>query len=249
MKTRLMTSALAITAVLAYGTIAAAQDAGPTSTIRDSLLLGSANGNDNSVNDSNNSLELGVAITDSLNDNSTDYDDSFNDESDNSNNAEDSFNDNSDNSNNAEDSFNTDNSTEYEDSFNTDNSTEYEDSFNDNSETEDSYNTDNSLEVEDSYNSSIEDSYNTDNSQTHLALSVQVLNSSISDIGVNMGDAGLFAGDANGDINTGAISQSGGAFAAFAGIQTVSNNTGLASSGQAATAISANANVTFGNAQ
>lgn len=237
MKTRLMTSALAISAVLAYGTIAAAQDAGPTSTIRDSLLLGSANGNDNSVNDSNNNLELGVDITDSLNDNSTDYDDSFNDESDNSNNAEDSFNDNSDNSNNAEDSFNTDNSTEYEDSFN------------DNSETEDSYNTDNSLEVEDSYNSSIEDSYNTDNSQMHLALSVQVLNSSISDIGVDMGDAGLFGGDANGDINTGAISQSGGAFAAFAGIQTVSNNTGLASSGQAATAISANANVTFGNAQ
>jgi len=235
MKTRLMTSALAITAVLAYGTIAAAQDAGPTSTIRDSLLLGSANGNDNSVNDSNNNLELGVDIADSLNDNSTN--DSNNDNSDNSNNAEDSFNDNSDNS------------TENEDSFNTDNSTEYEDSFNDNSETEDSYNTDNSLEVEDSYNSSIEDSYNTDNSQMHLALSVQVLNSSISDIGVDMGDAGLFGGDANGDINTGAISQSGGAFAAFAGIQTVSNNTGLASSGQAATAISANANVTFGNAQ
>ncbi len=251
MKTTLMTSALAITAVLAYGSIAAAQDVGPTSAIDNSFLLGSANGNDNSVNDSNNNLELGVDIADSLNDNSTDYDDSFNDESDNSNNAEDSFNDNSDNSNNAEDSFNdnSDNSNNAEDSFNTDNSTDYEDSFNDNSDTEDSYNTDNSLEVEDSYNSSIEDSYNTDNSQTHLALSVQILNSSISDIGVNMGDAGLFAGDANGDINTGAISQDGGAFAAFAGIQTVSNNTGLASSGQAATAISANANVTFGNAK
>lgn len=266
MKTTLMTSALAITAVLAYGTIAAAQDAGPVSVVGESLLLGSQNGNDNSVDDSNNSLgvdvadslndnstndsnndnslDVGIDVADSLNDNSTDYDESFNDESDNSNNAEDSFNDNSDNSTDYDDSFNdeSDNSNNAEDSFNdnSDNSTDYDDSFNDES--------DNSTNYDESFNSSTEDSYNTDNSQMHLALSVQILNASISDVGVNMGNAGLFGGDANGDINTGAISQEGGAFAAFAGIQTVSNNTGLASSGQAATAISANANVTFGDA-
>ena len=47
-----------------------------------------------------------------------------------------------------------------------------------------------------------------------------------------------------GAINTGAISltESG-----FAGVQTASNNTGLNSVNQAATAIAANANITFGS--
>ncbi|MGZ9080526.1 MAG: hypothetical protein ACXW2A_19575, partial [Burkholderiales bacterium] len=113
-------------------------------------------------------------------------------------------------------------------------------------ENEDSFNTDNSLEVEDSYNTSVEDSYNSDSSRTHLALSLQFLNASVSDIRINDENNG---GAQNGDVDTGAIRQQGGAFAGFAGIQTVSNNTGLASVGQAATSISANANVTFGAPQ
>lgn len=273
MKTRLMTSALAITAALAYGSIAVAQDAGPTQTIGGSSLIGSANGNDNSVDDSNNT-DVEVDVEDSGNDNSdnsTEVEDSFNDNSDNSTEIEDSGNDNSDNSTEIEDSGNdnsdhstddsfndnSDNSTEYEDSFNdeSDNSVENEDSFNDNSdhsvETEDSFNdnSDNSVEVEDSYNYSVDDSYNdnSDHSQTHLALSLQVLAASVSDIQFNMWEQNR--GDQNGDINTGAINQQSGAFAGFAGIQTVTNNTGLASIGQAATAISANANVTFGGPQ
>lgn len=161
---------------------------------------------------------------------------------------EDSYN--TDNSVEHEDSYNTDNSTEVEDSYNSDSSTEVEDSYNSDSSTEveDSYNTDNSVEIEDSMNTDVEDSYNdnSDNSQTNMWMSMnyQELNASVSDIDFNMNENDR--GAQNGRIRTGAIRQDGGSFAGFSGVQTVTNNTGLASVGQAATGISANANISFG---
>ncbi len=50
-----------------------------------------------------------------------------------------------------------------------------------------------------------------------------------------------------GTLTTGAISYGGSAFANFAGIQTVSLNSGVGSSVQAATSLAANANVSFGH--
>lgn len=205
----------------------------------------------------------------------TDYDDSFNSDSSTNTKTDDSFNDNSDNSVNTkteydvdvDDSFNTkvDNDDSYntkienddsyntkiDDSYNTDNST--------NTKVDDSYNTDNSVDnsvdiddsfntkVDDSYNTKVDDSYNTDNSTTtwnvHLSLTNQDLDATVSGQSFAAGGSDHHIGS----LTTGNIGQDGGAFAGFAGIQTVSNNTGMGSIGQAATAVSANANVTFGN--
>ena len=174
------------------------------------------------------------------------YWDYFNNNSDNS--TDDSNNDNSDNS--------TDNSVYVEDSYNTDDSYNMDDSNNDNSDhstdnsvyVEDSYNTDDSYNTADSYNDyskTATDSFNDNSSHSYrMSMNYQELDASVSDIGFNFEEDDR--GAQNGRIRTGDIRQDGGSFAGFAGIQTVSNNTGLASIGQSATAISANANVTFG---
>lgn len=217
-----------------------------------SLALGVSDSlNDNSNNSTNTDLDLGVA--DSFNDNSNNSDnsdnstntnlelgvaDSFNDNSNNSTNTDldvgvtDSFNDNSDNSTNTEvgisDSFNTDASTNTDNSVNTnlELGVDIADSFNDNS-------------VNDSGNDN-----STNIGNIRVSLNMQELSANVSNLSFDMSEEGR--GPQNGRIRTGDINQNGGAFAGFAGIQTVSNNTGLASVGQAATAVSANANVTFG---
>ena len=93
----------------------------------------------------------------------------------------------------------------------------------------------------------MDDSYNTDNSSTtwnvHLSLTNQDLDATVSGQSFAAGGSDHHIGS----LTTGNIGQDGGAFAGFAGIQTVSNNTGMGSIGQASTAVSANANVTFGN--
>jgi hypothetical protein len=194
--------------------------------------------NDNSKTDNSVNTKYDTDIDDSYN-TKTDYDDSFNTKTD----YDDSFNTKTD----YDDSFNTKN----EDSYNTDNST--------NTKIEDSYNTDNSVDnsvdiddsfntkVDDSYNTKVDDSYNTDNSTTtwnvHLSLTNQDLDATVSGQSFAAGGSDHHIGS----LTTGNIGQDGGAFAGFAGIQTVSNNTGMGSIGQAATAVSANANVTFGN--
>ncbi|WEK58116.1 MAG: hypothetical protein P0Y52_00840 [Candidatus Brevundimonas phytovorans] len=213
MNSKLMTSAFALTAVLAFSALPAASAlANPWSggpDINDSF-------NDNSRHDT----DLDVDITDSMNDNST-----------NDNSKAMSFDSHDDNS-------------KVEDS-NNDNS-KVEDSNNDNSKTEDSYN-DNS-KIEDSYNSdsSTNDSNNdnSDNSTTNMriSMSIQELSANVSGFEFDVG-----GGHHDGELRTGDISNSGGAFAGFAGIQTANYNTGFAANNQAATAISANANVTFGN--
>lgn len=111
------------------------------------------------------------------------------------------------------------------------------DSFNDNSTNVADSGNDNSTNV------GITDSFN-DNSTWRVSLSNQSLAANVSDLSFDLSESG--DGPQNGRIRSGDISQSGGAFAGFAGIQTVSNISGQASVGQAATAISANANVTFG---
>ena len=187
------------------------------------VLKANDSGNDNSTD-----LSLGVA--DSFNDNSTNVADSGNDNStDLSVDVADSFNDNS---TNVADSGNY-NSTNTDSS--TDLAVDIADSFNDNS-VNDSGN-DNSTNV------GITDSFN-DNSTWRVSLSNQSLAANVSDLSFDLSESG--DGPQNGRIRSGDISQSGGAFAGFAGIQTVSNISGQASVGQAATAISANANVTFG---
>jgi hypothetical protein len=50
-----------------------------------------------------------------------------------------------------------------------------------------------------------------------------------------------------GDIATGAVSIDNGALANFGGINTSSMNSGVGSANQAATAVGANANISFGN--
>lgn len=166
-----------------------------------------------------------------------------------------------------EDSNNTDNSveTDYDESFNSEVETEYEDSFNSETDVEDSYNSDSSTEVEDSYNSDsstevedsynsdastdYEDSFNTDNSTTttnldlRVVLSSQDLQGSVSGISYNSGGGD---GSDQDNLTTGAISWSGNAHQATAGITTESVNTGFGSLNQASTMVSANANVTFG---
>ena len=259
MRRRLMTSAIALAGVLAFAGVAQAQD--PVNSQNSNSTVSFDDWEPEDSYNTDNSVEH----EDSYNtDNSTEVEDSYN--SDSSTEVEDSYN--SDSSTEVEDSYNTDNSVEIEDSMNTDvedsyndnsdNSNEWEDSlntdiehsYNDNSDnsnewedslnTEDSYNTDNSVEVEDSYND------NSDNSQTNMWMSMnyQELNASVSDIDFNMNENDR--GAQNGRIRTGAIRQDGGSFAGFSGVQTVTNNTGLASVGQAATGISANANISFG---
>jgi hypothetical protein len=50
-----------------------------------------------------------------------------------------------------------------------------------------------------------------------------------------------------GEVETGSIAIDNGALANFGGINTSSMNTGIGSANQAATAVGANANITFGN--
>lgn len=221
MRAKLMTSAAVLAGALAFAGMAQAQSSsGPNGPV----------GGNTSAADSYNSggnstdVDLGVA-------------DSFNDNSDNSTNTNlelgvsDSFNDNSDNSTNTEvgisDSFNTDASTNTDNSVNTNLELGVSDSFNDNS-------------VNDSGNDN-----STNIGDIRVSLNMQELSANVSDLSFDMSEDGQ--GPQNARIRTGNINQSGGAFAGFAGIQTVSNNTGMASVGQAATAISANANITFGN--
>jgi len=113
----------------------------------------------------------------------------------------------------------------------------------------DSNNTDNS--VEDSFNSEIKDSYNTrtdndhsfntDSSTTTTVLTAMELSANVTDIDV---DAHSFKDDA---LATGDVSIDNGALANFGGINTSSMNSGIASANQAATAVGANASITFGN--
>ena len=276
MRAKLMTSAAVLAGALAFATMAQAQttssgpngNVGGNATATDSynstdLDLGIADsGNDNSVNDSgnDNSTDLSLGVADSFNDNSTNVADSGNDNStdlslgvadsfnDNSTNVADSGNDNSTNTDNSidvADSFNdnsvndsgNDNSTNTDNSTNLDLAVDIADSFNDNSTNVADSGNDNSTNV------GITDSFN-DNSTWRVSLSNQSLAANVSDLSFDLSESG--DGPQNGRIRSGDISQSGGAFAGFAGIQTVSNITGQASVGQAATAISANANVTFG---
>ncbi len=222
MTRKLMTSALALSTVLAFSALPAAAafamnnpgDNGPGEV-------------ENSYND-NREYKTEVEIEDSFNDNSK-VEDSNNDNREYKTEIEDSYNDNS----KVEDS-NNDNS-KVEDS-NNDNS-KVEDSYNDNSKVEDSYNSDSSM------NHSNND--NSDNSTTNIrvALSLQNLEASVSGFEFDVGGSH----HESGRLRTGDISNSGGAFAGFAGIQTATYNTGFAATNQAATAISANANVTFGD--
>lgn len=158
----------------------------------------------------------------------------------------DSYNDNS----HTTDS-NNDNSTNTDNSHYTDMDLDVDDSFNDNSKIEHSYNTNDSYNATDSYNTdnSVNDSFNDNSSHdtwnVRVSLNYQDLYASVSGVGFDQSEDN--DGGQHGHITSGDISQSGGAFAGFAGIQTVSNNTGMGSIGQAATAVSANANVTFGN--
>jgi hypothetical protein len=210
---KLMTSAFALTAVLALGVLPAAALTSP----------GGGGGGPGSG--------AGTNVEDSYNDNSSvDYDDSFNDNRENKSevDVDDSYNDNS----KIEDSNNDNREWKSE--------TDVDDSYNDNSKIEDSYNSDSS--TNDSNND------NSDNSTTNMrvAMSLQHLEASVSGFEFDIGGGG-HRDDDGGSLRTGDISNSGGAFAGFAGIQTATYNTGFASTNQAATAISANANVTFGN--
>ena len=169
--------------------------------------------------------------------------------------VEDSYNTDNSTETDYDESFNSEVDTDYDESFNSEVETEYEDSFNSDSSTEveDSYNSDSSTEVEDSYNSDAsvdyEDSFNTDNSTTttnldlRVVLSSQDLQGSVSGISYNSGGGD---GSDQDNLTTGAISWSGNAHQATAGITTESVNTGFGSLNQASTMVSANANVTFG---
>lgn len=236
MNTKFLTSVSALAVGLMMASSAAAQialaDDGSTASAteyEDSFNSDSSTNTDNSVD--------------------TDYDDSFNSDSSVETDYEDSFNSETE----IEDSYNSEVDTDYEDSFNSE--TEVEDSYNSDSSTEveDSYNSDSSVEVEDSYNSDAsteyEDSFNTDNSTTttnldvRLVLSNQQLQGSVSGISYNSGGGD---GSDQDNLTTGAVSWSGNAHQATAGITTESINTGFGSLNQASTMVSANANVTFG---
>ena len=56
----------------------------------------------------------------------------------------------------------------------------------------------------------------------------------------------IAAGYDEGEVKSGDINMDGGQMQGFSGINTMTQNTGIASLGQAATAVGANANVTFG---
>ena len=85
----------------------------------------------------------------------------------------------------------------------------------------------------------MEDSYNADASTT--VLTSMELDASVSNISVDA------RGFKEGEIDTGSISIDNGALANFGGINTASMNTGIGSANQAATAVGANANISFGN--
>lgn len=84
---------------------------------------------------------------------------------------------------------------------------------------------------------------NSVNITARVNLTEQTLGSNVSDVSFNGEDS---AHRDNRSISTGALSYDGGAFQGWAGIQTASTNTGIASNNQAVTAVSANANVNFG---
>src|SRR5690606_36640172 len=109
--------------------------------------------------------------------------------------------------------------------------------FNDNSVHDSGNDNSNDISMADSFN---------DNSQWNFRVSLnnQELSANVSDLSFDMSEDG--DGPQTARLRSGDVNQNGGAFAGFAGIQTVNNNTGLASIGQVATGVSANANVTFG---
>lgn len=168
------------------------------------------------------------AITNGFNDNSAE------DNSDNSVDNEDSYNatDNSDNSINTDNTNNSDNSVDTEDSYNsTDNS--------DNSTT-DSWNTD----ASDNSDNSVNDSYN-DSSTHRTSLTTQTLTASVTGTAVSF--AAPVTGDQNGAFETGDVAHSGDSFSGSAGVHVNGSNTGFATNIQAASGISANADITFGS--
>jgi len=77
---------------------------------------------------------------------------------------------------------------------------------------------------------------------TTTSLSNQALDGAVSGIDVAFG-APEDGGDQNGALTTGDVNAGG---AAFGGVQTASYNTGVGALNQAATSLSANANITFG---
>src|SRR6185295_4680623 len=119
-------------------------------------------------------------------------------------------------------------------------------SVNTRTENKDSYNTDESVRNVDSYNTENRDSYNTSNeTRTYNDDSTTVLTSM--DLEANVSNVSIHAEGGTNKSETGSIRFDNGAFTNFAGIQTSSTNTGLGSANQAATAVGANANVTFGD--
>lgn len=169
------------------------------------------------------------AITNGFNDNSAE------DNSDNSTTVGDvdiDASNNSDNSINTDNTNNSDNSVDTEDSYNaTDNS--------DNS-TNDSWNTD----ASDNSDNSINDSYN-DSSTHRTSLTTQTLTGSVTGTAVSF--AAPVTGDQNGAFETGDVSHSGDSFSGSAGVHVNGSNTGFATNIQAASGISANADITFGS--
>jgi ABC-type antimicrobial peptide transport system permease subunit len=159
------------------------------------------------------------AITNGFNDNSAE------DNSDNSTNVGDV---DIDASNNSDNSINTDNTN------NSDNSVDTEDSFN---ATDNSDNSDNS-------DHSIADSYN-DSSTHRTSLTTQTLTGSVTGTAVSF--AAPVTGDQNGAFETGDVSHSGDSFSGSAGVHVNGSNTGFATNIQAASGISANADITFGS--
>lgn len=222
MRAKLMTSAAAFAGVLAFAAMATQAQA---------------------FDDPHNGGDDPASTEDSYNNqsgNEIDIDDSFNDnreyktevDTDIDVDVKDSFNDNRE--------YKTE--VDIDDSFNDER--EYKDSFNDNRE----YKSEVDVDIKDSFNDEREykDSFNTSNDTWTIRVSLnnQDLSANVSDIKVDMSEDN--DGPQNARLRTGNIHQGGGSFAGFAGIQTVTNNTGLASIGQAATAVSANANVSFG---
>jgi hypothetical protein len=101
---------------------------------------------------------------------------------------------------------------------------------------------DNSNQHNDYSNQSGQD--NSINVAAKVNLTDQSLSSTVSDVSFNAGDS--YTGADNRALTSGAITYNGGAFQNFSGIQTASTNTGFAANNLASTAVSANANVSFG---
>jgi hypothetical protein len=112
-------------------------------------------------------------------------------------------------------------------------------SFNSFSDTSNNSNQDNDYSNNSGQNNSL--TFN-----VRLNLTSQDLGSSVSGVSFNGSDGIANGGSDNRSINSGAVSFSGGAYQGWAGIQTASTNTGIASNNLATTAVSANANVNFG---